>query len=134
VVGLNAGRVRFTLNIRYPVTVSEDAVAGPLLRALAGGGVSVDGAESAAPLFVPPESRLVRALQKAYSDVTGEEAGLLAIGGGTYAKSMPNVVAFGPVFPGQSYRVHEEDERWAVNDIMKNAHIMARAIVELAGE
>ncbi len=134
VAGLDAGRVRFTLNIRYPVTMLEDAVTGPLFRTLGDGGVSVDSAESAAPLFVPAESRLVRALQKAYSDVTGGEAGLLAIGGGTYAKSMPNVVAFGPVFPGQSYRVHEEDERWAVDDIMKNAHIMARAIVELAGE
>ena len=79
-----------------------------------------------------PAKPLIKALQKAYTEVTGEEAELLAIGGGTYAKTMPNVVAFGPVFPGQTYKIHEEDECWSVEDIMKNAHIMAKVLVELA--
>ena len=26
----------------------------------------------------------------------------MAIGGGTYARAMPNIVAFGPVFPGEA--------------------------------
>ena len=133
-VGLDKDRVRFSINIRYPVTREAGEVTAPLLKAFAENGITVEKAEAAAPLYVPKESPLILALQKAYTDVTGEEAGLIAIGGGTYAKTMPNVVAFGPVFPGQKYKIHEEDECWSVEDMMKNAHIMARAIVELAGE
>jgi succinyl-diaminopimelate desuccinylase len=56
----------------------------------------------------------------------------LAIGGGTYAKAMPNVVAFGPIFPGQTYTIHEENECWSIEDLVKNVKIMAHAMVELA--
>ncbi|NLM71302.1 MAG: dipeptidase PepV [Synergistaceae bacterium] len=134
VVGMEDDRARFSINIRYPVTKDAEEVTRPLHKALGERGISVEKAEAAAPLYMPEDSPLIVALQKAYKEVTGEEAGLIAIGGGTYAKTMPNVVAFGPVFPGQDYKIHEEDECWSVDDIMKNAHIMARAIVELAGE
>lgn len=132
VAGIAVGRAIFTLNIRYPVTKKGKEITGPLLETLARNGVKVESVTSADPLYMPPESRLIKALQKAYTEVTGEEAELIAIGGGTYAKTMPNVVAFGPVFPGQTYKIHEEDECWSVEDIMKNAHIMAKVLVELA--
>lgn len=132
VVKLSEGRATFTLNLRYPVTKKEEEITAPLLETLAINGITVENVTSANPLYMPPESRLIKALQKAYTDVTGEKAELLAIGGGTYAKTMPNVVAFGPVFPGQTYKIHEEDECWSVEDIMKNAHIMAKVLVELA--
>ena len=38
---------------------------------------------------------------KVYNDQTGENRQPIAIGGGTYAKKMPNIVAFGPIFPGK---------------------------------
>jgi len=132
VVKTAEGRTTFTLNLRYPVTKKQEDISGPLLETLKSNGVKVEDVTSADPLYMPPESRLIQALQKAYTEVTGEEATLLAIGGGTYAKTMPNVVAFGPIFPGQDYKIHEEDECWSVEDIMKNAHIMAKVLVELA--
>jgi succinyl-diaminopimelate desuccinylase len=134
VVKAEKDRVSFTINIRYPVTAKEEAVTGPTEETFSRYGLAVENVSKAAPLYMPPESRLIRALRKVYTEETGQEATLLAIGGGTYAKSMPNVVAFGPVFPGQDYTIHEEDERWSVEDIMKNAHIMAKALVELAEE
>ncbi len=132
VVKAEKGRVSFTVNMRYPVTAKEEAVTGPIEKTFRKNGLAVEKVSKAKPLYMPPESRLIRALQKVYTEETGQEATLLAIGGGTYAKTMPNVVAFGPVFPGQDYTIHEEDERWSVEDIMKNAHIMAKVLVELA--
>lgn len=132
VVTMAEGRASFTVNIRYPVTAEEGAVTGPMEETLSKRGAAVDSLSLTKPLYMPPESRLIKALQKVYTEETGREATLLAIGGGTYAKTMPNVVAFGPVFPGQDYTIHEEDERWAVDDIMENARIMARVLAELA--
>ena len=34
----------------------------------------------------------------------------MVIGGGTYAKSLKNIIAFGPEKPGIDYRIHSADE------------------------
>ncbi|MBL3592663.1 MAG: dipeptidase PepV [Synergistaceae bacterium] len=127
-----ADRVRFVLNIRFPVDGTARAVIDDLRKRLASRGLALATEEHHEPLYVPPESELVRKLQKVYLEITHREPTLLAIGGGTYAKSMPNIIAFGPVFPGQDYKIHEADEYWTVEDIMLNARIMAHAIIELS--
>ena len=41
----------------------------------------------------------MQSLLAAYRQETGDLSAPLAIGGGTYAKAMENIIAFGPVFP-----------------------------------
>ena len=62
---------------------------------------------------------------------TGEKAELKSIGGGTYAKSMPNLVAFGPIFPGDEVREHKPDEYMEIERVLQNAEIIAAAMYEL---
>ena len=57
---------------------------------------------------------------------------LVHIGGGTYAKSMPNLVAFGPIFPGDEVREHKPDEYMEIERVLQNAEIIAAAMYELA--
>ena len=63
---------------------------------------------------------------------TGEKAELKSIGGGTYAKSMPNLVAFGPIFPGDEVREHKPDEYMEIERVLQNAEIIAAAMYELS--
>ena len=63
---------------------------------------------------------------------TGEKAELKSIGGGTYAKSMPNLVAFGPIFPGDEVREHKPDEYMEIERVLQNVEIIAAAMYELA--
>ena len=63
---------------------------------------------------------------------TGLPAKAKSIGGGTYAKAIPNVVAFGPIFPGDEVREHKPDEFIEVDKLMKNMHIYAQALYQLA--
>ena len=67
-----------------------------------------------------------------YEAETGNEAFLEVIGGGTYAKTMPNIVAFGPIFPGENCVEHEPDEFIALESLQKMTEIYAAAMVELA--
>ena len=53
------------------------------------------------------------------------------IGGGTYAKSLPNIVAFGPIFPGDEVREHKPDEYMEIDRLVDNAVILAAAMYEL---
>ena len=43
----------------------------------------------------PSDSPVLGALLSAYREVTGDDSRPISIGGGTYAKAMPNMVAFG---------------------------------------
>ena len=86
----------------------------------------------AAAIYMPPESELIRRLSKVYEEQTGEKAELKSIGGGTYAKSMPNLVAFGPIFPGDEVREHKPDEFMEIDRLMENVHIFAEALYRLA--
>lgn len=85
-----------------------------------------------AAIYMPPESELIRKLAKVYEEQTGDKAELKSIGGGTYAKSIPNLVAFGPVFPGDEIREHKPDEYMEVERLLQNAEILAAAMHELA--
>lgn len=56
----------------------------------------------------------------------------MAIGGGTYAKMFPNMVAFGPIFPGMSAQIHQANERMEIEQIMKSIVIAAKGMLALA--
>ena len=75
----------------------------------------------------------MQTLQEVYREQTGDEAEPVVIGGGTYAKSMKNTVAFGPIFPGQENVIHQKDEYITIENLMKNVEIMAHAMYRLAG-
>jgi succinyl-diaminopimelate desuccinylase len=120
------------VNYRYPVTKTL-ADCGPKIQAeLEAGGFQVVKQTHKASLYISPESELVTKLLRVYGEETGLPAFPKSIGGGTYAKAMPNIVAFGPVFPGDEVREHKPDEFIEVDRLMQNAQIIARAMYELA--
>ena len=121
-----------TFSIRYPVTKTCDEVYPRVTRAFTLGGFAETQMHHDAALYVPPESELIRKLCKVYESETGQKAELKCIGGGTYAKSMPGLVAFGPIFPGDEVREHKPDEYMEVERLLQNAEIIAAAIYELA--
>ena len=83
-------------------------------------------------LYVSPDTEFIKKLQKVYEEKMGEKAELISIGGGTYAKAMKNIVAFGPIFKGEPMVEHKPDEYIEIDSLIKNVQIMAAAIYELA--
>jgi predicted dipeptidase len=79
-------------------------------------------------LYVDPKSELITKLHAAYVDTTNDHSTPQAIGGGTYAKSMPNCVAFGPEFPSEDNRIHENNECINIDSLLKATEIYARAL------
>ncbi len=121
-----------TVNYRYPVTFSYGDCAPALNKLFADAGFALDHEAHKEKLYVPADHRLVKILLKVYQEHTGNMESPKSIGGGTYAKSIPNLVAFGPIFPGDEVREHKADEFIEVSKLMKNAQIMASAMYELA--
>jgi succinyl-diaminopimelate desuccinylase len=87
----------------------------------------------AEPLYAGEDSPLSAGLLKAYRDFTGDtQSQPIIMGGGTYAKKLPNFLAFGPVFPGGPHLAHQADEYIDCKEWLNTAKIYARAIYELA--
>ena len=122
------------LDIRYPLCANEETMCGQAVKSVARYGMGVELVGSHTPHHVPAEHKVVKGLLKAYSEATGTPGYAFAIGGGTYSRCMPNTVAFGLNFPGDTDMCHMPDEYMEVDKMMLSARILARAICELAGE
>lgn len=131
-ISMDEAKITVALNLRYPVTYKYDDMMNPFNKTISGTGIRIENMMAQNPLFFPPDHPTIKALQKVYKEQTGKEPKLLAIGGGTYAKEMKNIVAFGPIFPGQEDLDHQANEYIAIDDLVVNAKIYAHAIYELA--
>lgn len=120
------------LNYRYPVTCTFEACGPAVERAFAQAGFTRTYQQHKPRIYMSPETPLVEKLLKVYQTCTGLPAQPKCIGGGTYAKMMPNILAFGPVFPGDEVREHKPDEFIEISRLMENAKIIAAAMYELA--
>lgn len=120
------------LNYRYPVTKSFEDCGPKVEAAFAETGFQVLALNHKASLYMEPDSPLVSKLLEVYARCTGQEAAPKCIGGGTYAKMMPNTLAFGPIFPGDEVREHKPDEYMELDRLIDNAEILAEAMYELA--
>ena len=84
------------------------------------------------PLYFDINSPMIKALKKAYVDVTHDDkTEMEAIGGGTYAKAIDNCIAFGCEFQGENNHIHDVDEKLEVNSLKKQVEIYIEAIKNL---
>lgn len=83
-------------------------------------------------LYVDPDSKLIKTLHEAYVNVTGDTVNKpQTMGGGTYAKSMPNCVAFGAEFLGEDNLIHGNNENIKIESLLKATEIYCQAIYNL---
>jgi succinyl-diaminopimelate desuccinylase len=136
---LNLGTIRWdgqqlevAVNYRYPVTHSFEECGPVIQAAFAQAGFHQTYIQHKQAIFMPPESPLVAKLLKVYAAYTGQSTQPKCIGGGTYAKMMPNILAFGPIFPGDEVREHKPDEFMEISRLLDNVQLLAAAMYELA--
>jgi succinyl-diaminopimelate desuccinylase len=136
---INIGKLSFSqevggrigVNLRYPVTANFQETKNKLEELCQKEGFSLENFTNSPPHYVSEDNVLIQTLKKVYEEQTGEKAELLAIGGGTYARSLQSGVAFGPLFPGREDIAHQKDEYIIIDDLLKATAIYAQAIYEL---
>ena len=126
-INQNGGKVG--LNLRYPIGWDKDHFFKVMKEEASKYNLEVKMLGDSLPLYVNPEGELIEKLHKAYIDVTGDDkTPLQTIGGGTYARSMKNAVAFGAAFPGREEVAHNVDEYMHIEDLLKAMEIYIQAI------
>jgi succinyl-diaminopimelate desuccinylase len=84
------------------------------------------------PLVFDRNAKLVRRLMDDYARATGERPPEAISGGGTYAKRMPNAIAFGMWFPGKPYPGHDVDEQIPLADLERGLDVLLVTLRDLA--
>lgn len=132
------GKLKLTINLRRIPGMTGEQLKAHLTRQVeafsgtTGVRVEVGGFFQDTPFVVPPDAKLVQRLLSAYERATGTPAKPAIAGGGTYAKRLPNAIAFGMWFPGSPYPGHDVNERIPVADLHRGVDVLLEALSDLA--
>ena len=125
----------FTVNVRFPVTKTEDEVYAGMIPATDQFDVGIVKGRCQKPIYFEQDSPMVKTFMEIYQENTGDmESKPLTIGGGTYARAMKNCLAFGALFPGDEDLMHQRDERLSLDRLELMTKIYADAIYRLTQE
>ena len=132
-VDVDKNTAKLTINVRYPVSCTGEQVYSGIMEVLDEYGYGIVKGMEKRPISIDAESELVTTLMEVYQKHTGDtENKPLVIGGGTYARAMDNIVAFGARFPGEPGLGHMKNEKISIDNMVRLAKIYAEAVYELA--
>lgn len=127
------------LGIRYPVTTDWNTIVEAVKRAAKPYGFTVHVVKNSAPNLYPADSPAVKAITEIYQKATGETREPFTMGGGTYARKLPNAFASGLIgglpdstrdgaFPAGCGGCHQPDEAIKMENLPLGAAIFAAGI------
>lgn len=128
----NPSAISVKFNIRYPINTDESYLDSTLYKVAKESGIEFIKENHNAPLYFSKEHPLVKKLQKVFKEVTNRDDEPVALGGGTYAKLMPNTVAFGPNFKEFKGNPHGFDEKMDIDMLKQGMLMYALGVLELA--
>ena len=136
---LNAGTLRtedgllkLVLDIRCPVTFTLEQVQGTIEAACAPYGIAVENTAYTPSVYMDKNGKVITTMIDVYREVTGDMTEPMVIGGGTYARAMPGIVAYGMLQPHREGTEHQKDEYVYLEDLYQAKDIYRIAIERLA--
>lgn len=125
------GTLSLTIDFRLPLGVTAENVAKAVEKKL---GCKATVLDYHPNLYIAEDAPLIKTLLAVYRDITGDMTAPLKTGGGTYARELPNAVAFGCTPLDIDINMHRADENFPVAQLFKNFEIYYAAAVALAEE
>lgn len=121
-------QLTLSIDCRRPENANHQVVVNKILKSF---NFKLKSAKNMDPLLVNPKSDFIQLLMDAYQKETGDyKSKPIYIGGGTYAKEVKNVVAFGA--QGKvNFNMHQDSEFIPIKELYNLLSIYAHAIMNL---
>ncbi len=129
-LGMDEGKACFDVTLSYPAETTLEEILIKIKEKAQD--MEVQVVMNYDPVRFDKDSPMVKTLQNCYEEVTSEDGTPVTTTGGTYAKLMPNIVPFGPSFPGQKGIGHNPNEWMTIEDLVTNAKIYALSLYRLS--
>lgn len=133
---LEDGRFELAVNIRRPPEMGKEAMRAHLDGVIAHFNLE-HGAHLRATAFSGNEPKvygqapIIPRLAELYREATGKATAPVVMGGGTYAKYLPNAIAFGMWFADKPYPGHGADEKVLIADLHQGVKVLVHALATL---
>jgi succinyl-diaminopimelate desuccinylase len=133
IVSTEQDLIRFTFNVRYPVTWTGEQLREKCVAFLnkTNSELTLEEFTDSKSLYFPLDHPLVKTIVDVYQEETGDMREPGTMGGGTYARAVPNTVSIGTGWQGDGF-AHETDERLSVENLFKMSRIYAHILYRLA--
>ncbi|MGO4936312.1 Sapep family Mn(2+)-dependent dipeptidase [Fundicoccus sp. Sow4_H7] len=124
-------RESFRWSISYPDVLSGEEILN-IIGGLLPDSIQLEAISNHEAIrYAEFDSPFVKSLAEVYHSFVDTYEAVVTTSGGTYARAIPNIVAFGPSFPDQKNIAHLPDEWVKVSDLMLNTKIYAAALYAL---
>ncbi|WP_196229904.1 Sapep family Mn(2+)-dependent dipeptidase [Vibrio harveyi] len=130
-INMDSHGYNLDFDFRFPKGLSIERVRSQLLALSQQAGVNFVEHQYLPLSYLSPESALIQAMGKAYSDVTGTDANCFSKGAASYARALEHGVAFGPTFPEEVTFVHEPNEQLNLESLIKAITIYVKVLISL---
>ena len=132
-----------TIDFRYPATFPSDKLIDSLKAAASKFGLAGEyDKHHMKPIVFEKDSPLITAVMESWNKNRSRFTGYkeeydkyneaIAIGGGTYARHVPNIVAFGPQTPWSEDQCHQANEHISINDFEVMIDVIYESIIKLS--
>lgn len=128
VISKKDNEITVTIDIRFPVTLTHQDLANKLVSNGNGFIKDVGGVD---PLFFPLDHPMIQAMLEAYYEVTKSDLKPLTMGGGTYARTMNNIVAFGCDTQQYNWHIHDDNEFVTLESLQTQVEVYTKALINL---
>lgn len=120
------------IDIRFPVTYPVEKVREALEFACAEYGLKLEDYDYLPSIYIAKDSTFIQSLMQAYQEVTHDfESQPISSGGATYARAMPNVVAFGGLMKDDPSCAHQANEHILIESTKQAIEIYAGTFMRL---
>ncbi|MGT2715506.1 Sapep family Mn(2+)-dependent dipeptidase [Streptococcus respiraculi] len=120
----------FEFSISYPASCTKEQLVAQIETHLPPT-IHIEIVSNWDPVLYDKSSCYVQTLQQVYNECTGNDATPVTTTGGTFAKIVPNIIAYGPSYPGQTDIAHLPDEWIDLDDLKMNTCIYGLALARL---
>jgi succinyl-diaminopimelate desuccinylase len=135
---LNVGKIdlgdveQISIDARIPVTMPKEEIVDKLSAVADRYGLAYKEFDWLAPIYIPLDHFIVTTLMNVYRLHSGDlSTQPRASGGATYARAMPNCVAFGALATDELLTEHQPNERTVLKNLYNAMEIYAHAIYKL---
>lgn len=136
-INLDTTNVELGVNVRYPISFDDKKVYNAINKVLktsvynSHGKITLNPIKHQKPIYFEKDHPLIKTLMGVYNKHTNDNLEPITIGGGTYARSMPNAVAFGALFENRKDTAHQANEHIYIDDLILSTKIYADSLKEL---
>ncbi len=119
------------LDLRVPTTSNKEELTILLKNKLDKYNLKLELFDHLDGVYIPKDSIIIKKMVESYKEITGEDMIPNSTGGATYARSMKNIVAFGPFFESSPSTEHQPNEHIIFDDFIKSYSIYKLLIEKL---